>query len=64
MAFDSLPGKYPQVQSDESVPMSALAVSVLALLVAGLVNLVWLEAAADFLVLLWVLALIPPFLLS
>lgn len=44
--------------------MSALLVSVLALVVAGAGNWFWPERLPDYFALLWLLALIPPFLLA
>jgi diguanylate cyclase (GGDEF)-like protein len=46
------------------VPLSALFVSVLALGIASFVNLFWIDVLPDYFALLWVLALIPPFLLA
>jgi diguanylate cyclase (GGDEF)-like protein len=46
------------------VPLSALLVSILALAIASFVNLVWIEQLPNYFALLWVLALIPPFLLA
>lgn len=47
-----------------SVPVSALVVSVLALVIAGAVNFLWPAVIPEYSALLWLLALIPPFLLA
>ncbi len=49
---------------DRQVPASALVVSVLALAVAGAVNFIWPSALPDYFSLVWLLALVPPFLLA
>lgn len=54
-----LPGLEPQ-----PVPLSALLISILALAIASFVNLFWIESLPEYFALLWVLALIPPFLLA
>jgi diguanylate cyclase (GGDEF)-like protein len=46
------------------VPLSALFVSVFALGIASFVNLFWIDVLPNYFALLWVLALIPPFLLA
>jgi len=48
----------------QRVPVSALVVSLLALAIASFVNLVWIDQLPEYFALLWVLALIPPFLLA
>lgn len=46
------------------VPGSVLAISLLALAIAGAVNLLWPDALPQYSALMWLLALIPPFLLA
>jgi diguanylate cyclase (GGDEF)-like protein len=49
---------------DDGVPMSALLVSVVALAIAAAVNLFWRDALPRYSALVWLLALVPPFLLA
>lgn len=46
------------------VPPTALAISVLALAAAAAINLAWRDALPQYSALVWLLALIPPFLLA
>lgn len=50
--------------SEKRVPPSALLISVVALAVAAAGNFLWPERLPDVFALLWLLALIPPFLLA
>ena len=56
-------GQVPDLKRRD-VPASALVVSFLALAIASIVNLAWPEVLPDYFALVWVLALIPPFLLA
>ncbi|MFQ5745681.1 MAG: GGDEF domain-containing protein [Gemmatimonadota bacterium] len=61
-AREAIHGQLPGL--DRRVPPRALAISVLALLVAGLASLVWPESLELYSSLVWLLALIPCFLLA
>lgn len=54
---------WPELERSD-VPGSALSISLLALAVAGGTNLAWPRALTEYASLIWLLALIPPFLLA
>lgn len=57
-------GGVPPDELSRSVPPRALGLSVLSLLVAGLIGVLWPESVGTYSGLVWLLALIPVFLLS
>ncbi len=63
MTMHDIAGRRPG-SAERTVPVSVLLISVLALAIAGLVNFVWPSAVPDYSSLLWLLALVPPFLLA
>ncbi len=56
--------RHQSLFTSKQVPVSALLISLLALVVAASGNFLWPERLPDAFALLWLLALIPPFLLA
>ncbi|MDP2471021.1 MAG: diguanylate cyclase [Candidatus Palauibacterales bacterium] len=54
----------PDAGTDNTVPPRALVISLVALVVAGLAAIVWPSSLADLAGLVWLLALVPAFLLA